>query len=199
MTEEKAIRLCLKHRDPSGFEFLVRQFRREAYYHAQAWLGNESDAADAVQDSFAAAFAAMPGLTELDRFYPWFYRILRNRCLNLLARVRIRDRYREEQCQEAVRGPSVETSNPRTALEADEERTRVWRQLSQLKPKHREILTLKYIHEFSYAEIAETLGIPRGTVMSRLYESRAQFRERFLRNQDSAHLQPQSSLPRHAS
>jgi RNA polymerase sigma factor (sigma-70 family) len=106
MTEEKAIHLCLKHHDPSGFEFLVRQFRREAFYHAQAWLPNESDAADAVQESFAAAFAAMPRLTQLDRFYPWFYRILRNRCLNFLARERVRNRYREEQLQVAGEGDS---------------------------------------------------------------------------------------------
>lgn len=50
MKERTAIRLCLKHRDPAGFEFLVEQYKREAFYHAQALLGNEADAADACQE-----------------------------------------------------------------------------------------------------------------------------------------------------
>lgn len=179
MTEENAIRLCIDHRDPSGFDYLVRRYRREAFYHAQSWLANESDAADACQDAFAAAFAAMPKLRQLDRFYPWFYRILKNRCLNLLARQRVRDRYQREE-QEWSKTPSAlgaESPNPRRSLETAESKAEVWALLNQLKPKHREILILKYIHEFRYAEIAETLGVPRGTVMSRLYEAREAFRK----------------------
>ena len=53
----------------------------------------------------------------------------------------------------------------------------MWQVLSQLKPKHAEILTLKYIHGFRYDEISETLNIPRGTVMSRLYDARSAFRQ----------------------
>ena len=61
VTEETAIRLCLKHRDPSGFEFLVRKFRREAYYHAHALLGNEPDAADACRNPLPAPLPPCPG------------------------------------------------------------------------------------------------------------------------------------------
>jgi len=56
---------------------------------------------------------------------------------------------------------------------------------------------LKYIHEFSYAEIADTLDIPRGTVMSRLYEARAQFRAQFLLDPDA--LTAISTRPSHAT
>lgn len=62
MTEEKAIRLCLEDKDPLGFEFLVNQYKREAYFHAYALLKNEADAADACQDAFTKAFAAIPNL-----------------------------------------------------------------------------------------------------------------------------------------
>src|SRR5687767_11461219 len=86
MDEQKAIDLCIKHRDPVGFDYLVRMFRREAYMHAYAMLGNDQDAADVCQDSFARAYAAMPKVQKLDRFYPWFYTILRHACLNILAR-----------------------------------------------------------------------------------------------------------------
>lgn len=177
MNESKAIQLCLRHRDPAGFEFLVRQFRREAHYHAYALLGNEADAADACQESFSRAFAAMPRLTSLDRFYPWFYRILRNQCLNVLDRRHTRERYAASQGQQSKEAVAQrDDQDPSRHLEAEEERQRVWADLQKLKPKHREVLTLKYIHEFSYNDISETLDIPRGTVMSRLYEARAAFR-----------------------
>jgi RNA polymerase sigma-70 factor (ECF subfamily) len=88
MNEKRAIELCVKHRDPIGFEFLVRRYEREAHFHAYALLRNRDDAAEACQESFASAFASLPLLTELTAFYPWFYRVLRNRCLNLLERRR---------------------------------------------------------------------------------------------------------------
>lgn len=192
MTEEKAIRLCLKHRDPSGFEFLVRQFRREAFYHAYALLRNEADAADACQESFTCAFAALPKLRQLDKFYPWFYRILKNRCLNMLARKKTRDTYVAQQRQLSPTEGGAPPS-PSSALEAKEEGTRIHALLDSLQQDHREILTLKYIHGFRYDEIVATLGIPRGTVMSRLYAARKAFRAIYIKNQTDD--DPAPSIP----
>jgi RNA polymerase sigma-70 factor (ECF subfamily) len=177
MNEDKAIRLCLKHRDPNGFEFLVVQYRREAFFHAYALLRNEADAADACQDAFSQAFAAMPGLRSLDQFYPWFYRILRNRCLNLIDRKKTREDYanHEKKSKEA----SLDTRTPACILSAKEHHKQVWDTLCELGKDHRVILTLKYVNGFSYEEISKTLGIARGTVMSRLYAARQAFRKRF--------------------
>ena len=186
MTEEKAIRLCLKHRDPRGFEFLVRQFRREAFYHAYSLLRNEADAADACQESFTCAFAALPKLRQLDKFYPWFYRILKNRCLNMLARKKTRDTYAAQQ-REIPPTERASAPCPSSALEAREEGERIRDFLDLLQPGHREILTLKYIHGFRYDEIVETLGIPRGTVMSRLHAAREAFRTVYLKAQTNSH------------
>ena len=192
MTEQTAIRLCLIKRDPRGFEYLVGQFRREAFYHAHALLGNEADAADACQEAFACAFAAMPKLTQLDKFYPWFYRILKNRCLNMIARRKTRETHAA--CEWEQSGSSARhdvTPNPASILEAQEARHHVWHLLDSLNDKHREILTLKYIHGFRYDEISATLGIPRGTVMSRLHAARDAFRTLHQQSSESGapHLQ----------
>lgn len=178
MDEQRAIQLCVKHRDPVGFEFLVEKYRREAFSHAFALLGNQDDALDACQDSFARAFAAIPGLRELPQFYPWFYCILRNRCLNVLSRRETSDRYREAQQHEAEQ--AMDTETPGHRIEQREEQQRVQRALAALKPEHREILVMKYVQEHRYEEIATMLGIPRGTVMSRLYHARLALREAFL-------------------
>ena len=186
MTEETAIALCLTDKDPRGFEHLVRQYRREAFYHAHALLGNEADAADACQESFACAFAAMPGLTSLDRFYPWYYRILKNRCLNMIDRRKTRESHAVAERERARSAPSTDNApDPATILETREDREQVWRVLGTLNPRHREILTLKYIHGFRYADISATLGIPRGTVMSRLHAARVAYRERHHQGSES--------------
>jgi RNA polymerase sigma-70 factor (ECF subfamily) len=162
-----------------GFDFLVQKYRREAFGHAVALLRNQEDALDACQDSFAKAFAAIPGLRELPRFYPWFYRILRNRCLNLLARRQTSDRYRETRQHDAAQ--AMETETPDHLLEQQEEQQRVQKALDSLKPAHREILIMKYFQEHRYDEIAEILGIPRGSVMSRLYHARIALRGAYLK------------------
>lgn len=177
MDECDAIRLCLRDRDPTGFEFLVKKYRREAYVHALALLGNEADAADACQESFARAFAAVPRLARLDAFYPWFYRILRNCCLNMLSRSKTATDFSARTRQDSQRGQDWES--PAFLLEKSEEQRNVWNVLSRLPPAHREILTLKYVHEMRYEDIATLLGIPRGTVMSRLYHARRAFRDAY--------------------
>lgn len=192
MDEQRAIQLCVKHRDPVGFEFLVEKYRREAFSHAFALLGNQEDALDACQDSFARAFAAIPGMRELPQFYPWFYCILRNRCLNLLARQTTSDRYRATQQHDAA--PAMDAATPGQLLEQQEDQQRVQQALDSLKPEHREILVLKYIQEHRYEGIAEILGIPRGTVMSRLYHARMALREEYLKlDRDSARSSPKKT------
>lgn len=179
MDEAHAIRLCLKHQDPVGFEFLVRKYRREAFFHARLFLGNTEDAVDACQESFARAFAAIPRLKRLDAFYPWFYRILKNCCLNMIRRKKTAGKYRAEMKREDHAG--VEETNPSLILEKKEEHVIVWKVLEALNPEFREILVMKYIQGKRYNEIAELLNIPRGTVMSRLYHARKVFRDRFLK------------------
>jgi RNA polymerase sigma-70 factor (ECF subfamily) len=179
MNEAQAIRLCLKHRDPAGFEFLVKKYRREAFFHAFALMGNREDAADACQESFRRAFTAIPGLASLDRFYPWFYRILRNCCLNMLGRRRTILNYTRENRSSGTVTESL--SDPASILARKEEAAAVHRALGSLNPEAREILSLKYIHGCSYDEITGLLDIPRGTVMSRLFHARKAFRKEYLK------------------
>jgi len=175
MNEAKAIELCLRDQDPTGFEYLVETYKREAYYHALSFTNNREDAADACQDAFRKAYAAMPRLEKMDNFYPWFYRILKNHCINLTARKRTAQNYR----QATIDGkhPQAGSTSPRDAMEASEEKESIRSVLDTLKPEFKEILTLKYFSDKSYDEISELLSIPRGTVMSRLFHARSAFKK----------------------
>lgn len=180
MNEQQAIRLCLRHRDPVGFEFLVQKYRREAYFHAFALMGNAADAADACQESFGRAFAAIPKLVALDQFYPWFYRILRNCCLNMLDRRRTVLKHSGDAGSDSWAAP--QSQSPASILEKREEIKLIRQVLDNMGVHEREILSLKYIQGRSYEEIASLLEIPRGTVMSRLFHARKAFRERYLQS-----------------
>jgi len=179
MNEAQAIRLCLKHRDPVGFEYLVKKYRREAYYHAYSLVGNCEDAADACQESFQRAFVAIPKLLHMDRFYPWFYRILRNCCLNMLSRRRTVLNHARNKSSNTQSAQTFD--DPVSILTKQEEARDVWRVLNSLDMDAREILSLKYIQGNSYEEIAQLFDIPRGTVMSRLFHARKAFREKYLK------------------
>jgi len=178
MNETRAITLCLKYRDPIGFEFLVKKYRREAMYHALSILGDKEDALDACQESFTKAYSAMPALKELKAFYPWFYRILKNTCLNMLRKKKNTIKFQ--------RGYAVESSvkskvpSPDVIFENNEKQSLIKEVFSLIQPQHREIISMKYISGYSYDEISEILGIPRGTVMSRLYNARKVFQKKYM-------------------
>ena len=175
MNEAQALRLCIKHRDPIGFEFLVREYEREAYLHASILLGNRDDAAEACQESFAKAFASLSRLSDVSEFYPWFYRILRNHCLNLLSRRKTANEYAA--C--AREGDAAPESSAEHVAIANEEAARVWATLGGLKLEYREILALKFLRGYDYQTLAALIGIPRGTVMSRLYHARKAFQRAY--------------------
>ena len=168
----------------SEIEFLVKKYRREAYFHARTILGNTEDAADACQESFTKAFLAIPKLTQMDAFYPWFYRILRNCCLNMIRKKKSADKYKTETRHHMALVDH--DTNPSATLEKKEDKRFIWDVLKKLSPEFREILVLKYLQDFCYAEISEYLGIPRGTVMSRLYYARKAFRDQYLLLNQSA-------------
>ncbi|MBW2623393.1 MAG: sigma-70 family RNA polymerase sigma factor, partial [Deltaproteobacteria bacterium] len=72
------------------------------FFHALSLLGNQEDAAEACQESFTRAFAAINKFTCLDAFYPWFYRILRNCCLNMLGRKKTAENYARQYVRQTV-------------------------------------------------------------------------------------------------
>ena len=120
---------------------------------------------------------AIPKLTDLDQFYPWFYRILRNCCLNMLSR---RKTVLDYAWKNRSNAPVADTiADPAAILAKQEEQQIVWQTLYRLDPGSREILCLKYIQGKSYEEISRILQIPRGTVMSRLFHARKAFRREY--------------------
>ena len=151
-----------------AFEEVVRGAMRRAYAVAVGIVGNAEDAHDLTQEAFMAAHKARATFDVERPFFPWFYRILRNRCLNFLRKKAGR---REVSINVLIEKPG-RSESPENCLMKKERAEALWQAIQELTPEHREIIILRSFQELSYREISETLDISEGTVMSRLYYAR---------------------------
>lgn len=161
-----------KRGDKGAFGALVAAYQRRAYAAAYAIVGNREDAVDLAQDAFVRAYGAMARFDTAMPFYPWLHRIVRNTCLNHLKR---RGRRGETSLDALISDgyEPVETgADPEASALALEERAQILAAMDTLPHAQQEILRLRHLLELSYAEIAATLGVPIGTVMSRLHAAR---------------------------
>ena len=150
--------------DAAAYETLVRRYQDVALRTAYL-VAPEADAADAVQDAFVKAYAALTRFRDGAPIRPWLLRIVTNEARN---RRRSAVRRRSLAVRAADVTPRGETApSPETAILADETRGQLLAALAGLRDEEREVIGARYFLELSEAETAETLAIPPGTVKSR--------------------------------
>lgn len=173
MTEEQmAIARCKKGQSES-YKFLVDKYKSRAYHAALILTGNAEEALDMSQEAFYRAYKAIGSFDLEKNFYTWFYRILKNLCINHFHRRKKRSvSFSDIEEKAGDRLFASDTPKPDEIFEANEMREKLWEAINQLKPQDKEIIILKEFNEFSYKELAEALDIPIGSVMSRLYYAR---------------------------
>ena len=157
-------------------EELARRYREPAYLLGLQLTGNREDALDVAQDALLRFFATLDRFQEERPVRPYLLRIVRNRAMDLWRRRRIR-RAESLDSGELPRQIADDRPGPEVMTRRAELRRRVWQAVSELAPAKREILVLRDYHDLAYAEIAKVLGIPIGTVMSRLHAARKALRE----------------------
>jgi RNA polymerase sigma-70 factor (ECF subfamily) len=159
MDDAEAVRQCLAG-DRQAFRHLVHRYQARALAHARALVGDEAGAADAAQEAFLDAFRSLARFDLEREFYPWFYVLLRNRCF-------------KQQSRPGTRQESAPVTESEAAAGASrEEALDLRRAIGRLEPADRELVLLKHLEGWTYDELADRLGIPRGTVMSRLFYAR---------------------------
>lgn len=146
-------------------------------------LGNTQAAEDVTQETFVRAWQGMARLTEPKASLGWVCRIARN-----VATDRLRKPVQREVLLGADDGgtPFMErvksiAPGPEETLLSEENRVKVRTAIEALKPKHRTVLLLREVDDMSYDEIATVMGLPRGTVESRIHRARAKVKKALLR------------------
>ncbi len=164
----KDVLIAWKKGNVRAFEMIVKNNMRMAYSIALGLVGNPDDAKDLSQEAFIAAHHARKSFDVKKPFFPWFYRILKNRCINFI----LGKRRRREISLDVLVEREDHGAAPDRLVMKQENREALWRALQSLSPEHREIITLREFHDMPYREIAAVLSISEGTVMSRLYYAR---------------------------
>jgi RNA polymerase sigma-70 factor, ECF subfamily len=170
----------------NAFEAIVRRHMKDAYFIALGLVGNREDALELSQEAFYRAFKNYDRLNAKDKFFPWFYQILKNLCFSHLRKRRVR-RDHELRIDDSDGSPQSETCDPKSEMEGtfdpevvaerNESKDRIWRAISRLDEKHREVIILRHFRNLSYDEMAKLLFCNRGTVTSRLYYARQRLKE----------------------
>lgn len=161
--------------EKEAFGLLVNKYMKQAYYAALGFLGSHDDALDASQEAFARAFKAIHSFEHGKRFYTWYYRILKNHCLNILRSKR-RAPVSLTALLEEDSDVIADEDQSDTLMERAEMKRAVWEALWKLDPEDRELIVARDMLDTSYATLAELLECPIGTVMSRLYYARRRLR-----------------------
>jgi len=168
--------------DHSAFRSLVERHERRAYGLALRVLRHEEAARDAVQEAFLRVYSALRRFEGRSAFGTWLHRVVLNVCLD----AKRRDRSSRELAWEdetttdvvdtelglPVAAATSDGAEPERALTRSELRRHLAEAIEALPEAARSTLLLREVDGLSYAEIAQALGIPKGTVMSRLHYAR---------------------------
>ena len=144
-------------------------------YNFATWLTqNRDEAEDLVQETYTKALRGFASFQPGTNFRAWMYRILRNTFLT--SRAGLKTTVPLEDDDEMTPAAAVDTQTPEMVLIDRSQQELLRAAIDELPVRFREVLLLCEVEEMSYQEIAETISVPIGTVMSRLSRARAALR-----------------------
>lgn len=161
--EDEALVAAARSGDLDAFETLVRRHTRAVYAHALRFFGNPTSADDVTQEVFIKVYRSLATFDERSRFSTWLYRVTRNACLD-----EVRAGRRRPVPVDPFDAPDADGGfEDEVVLSAAVEHA-----MRSLAPEDRDALSAVALFGLSYAEAAESLGVPAGTVKSRVFRAR---------------------------
>jgi len=163
--------------DETACHEIVDLYSASLYRFAYSLVGNAADAEDVLQETFSGAFRGLRGFQERASLKTWLSRIL----VRQAARChRSRARHKAASLDALQEGSAGGRVEPLAAPRGSDSAMRmdILQELQQLSADHREVIVLREMQGMSYEEIAGILGVPRGTVESRLFRARQELKER---------------------
>jgi RNA polymerase sigma-70 factor (ECF subfamily) len=168
--------------DQRAFKLLVERYQRKIYSVALGMLKDKEEAKDVAQEAFIKVYRYIDHFKGDASFYTWLYRITVNICIDVMRKKGSTSGRESVEFDESVKmdiaeanigavGSRLGTNPQKSALRA-ELAQRITDAIHQIPEAHRKILLLREVEGMSYEDLARTLNIPKGTVMSRLFHAR---------------------------
>jgi len=178
----------------TAFDALVHRYEGELFGYLNRYLRNRELAEDTFQNTFMTIYQKAENFEEGKKFKPWLYAIATNQAIDA-SRKRKRRQAISLESDWSNGESTTKTGNLRDALESNNEKpdnpaimgenkVQVRKAIDMLPENLRQVLLLAYFHEFKYQEISEVLGIPLGTVKSRLHAALEKFQQSWEQMQD---------------
>ncbi len=166
--------------DEKAFAEIVLHRQKKVFNISYRMLGNLEEAKDLAQEVFISVFQSIKNLKEEIKFDAWLTQITLNHCRNRWKYLKRRQYFNSDSLDDpieteegnmpkAIYDPS---GNPETLYEKKMVQQFIQRGLLKLKEDQRELLVLRDLQGFSYEEIGESLGLPEGTIKSKLHRAR---------------------------
>ena len=166
----------------AAFGTLVSRYEDRLYNTVVRLVDNAEDARDVVQEAFLHAYLSLHAFKGDSLFFTWLYRIAVNTAISMKRKkrhvLRIQPGGEDKNTIDPL-DPS-ESTQPGRSLEMAEDERKVHEALNKLSEEHRTVLILKDMEGMKYEDMAEILGVPIGTIRSRLHRARLEIRELFL-------------------
>jgi RNA polymerase sigma-70 factor, ECF subfamily len=168
-TLDEWIALRCQAGEQKGFEDLLALMERPLLYYATKLTGNAETALDVVQRVWIKVFRGIRSLKDPASLRPWLYRITRGMAVDHIRQDISRDRAEEAHAAGFHEAADVSFTGDDAAA--------IHEALNDLQPKHREVLVLYFLEDFSLAETAMIVGCSEGTVKSRIYHAKRAMKE----------------------
>jgi RNA polymerase sigma-70 factor (ECF subfamily) len=166
--------------DKAAFSRLVEKHKQSVYGLCYRLLGTSEESRDAAQEAFVRAYTGIRDFDARQPFAAWVLRIARNHCIDLLRRRRptlaLEARGDEPEAGVAPELQDHFAVGGEQAVQEFEAQRDLDRAIGALPPRYREVIALFHVQHRSYAEIAQTLGVPMGTVMTWLHRARKELK-----------------------
>src|SRR5690606_37291239 len=169
--------LRAKGGDPGAFRELVERHQRRALVLAMALVRDEQDAREVVQEAFLRVYRGIDRFHGTSSFFTWLYRIVTNLSIDLMRRPARREVEWDDHLEQSEDADvsflsKVAETDPFDAIRRQEIAERIWQSLEDLPPYHRGVIVMREVNGMSYEEMAEAMGVSKGTIMSRLFHAR---------------------------
>jgi RNA polymerase sigma-70 factor, ECF subfamily len=178
--EDRVLIEAAKAGDKRAFRALVDRHQRRAFTIAVGLVRDENDAREIVQEAFLRVFRGLASFQGGSTFFTWLYRIVTNLAIDVMRKPG-RQGAEFDQLSEALGDGDeadypllarIDGADPLDALHRAELGERLTAALEALPPYHRGVILMREVEGMSYDEMAEAMGVSKGTIMSRLFHAR---------------------------